>query len=510
MVLGTASHAGKSAVAAGLCRLLSRRGIRVAPFKAQNMSNNSHVTPEGAEIGRAQAMQSRAAGTESHADMNPVLLKPGGDGKSQVVLHGKVWGSRSPREYYADKEFLGAEARLAYDRLAARFEAVILEGAGSPAEINLRAEDFVNMAMAGHAGARCLLVADIDRGGVFASILGTVSLLEPHHRALLAGIVINKFRGDPSLLEPGLREIEGLTGLPVLGVLPWLEDLGLEEEDSLGLPAVSASGSPGAGIRSFSPNALDIAIVRLPHISNFTDFLALESAPGLRLRYVTDPLVLGNPDLLILPGSRSVRADLEWLAARGLGRVIAAAADRHIPVLGICGGYQMLGRTVRDPQGFEGEAGETAGLGLLPVATVLEAEKELSRIEGRNLLLPFLPKGAPLSGYEIHLGRTESAGAPRPVLEIGARNGAPCRIPSGAAAADRPVFGMYPHGLFEAASAREGLAAWLLKRRGLDSVLREGEAAEPVGQDPFDRLADAMEAHLDLGPLLKDFPKASA
>lgn len=498
MVLGTASHAGKSAVAAGLCRLLARRGLKVAPFKAQNMSNNSHVTPEGAEIGRAQAFQARAARVESHADMNPVLLKPAGNGLSQVVLNGKPYGNRTPREYYADKEFLGAEARAAYDRLAARFDAVVLEGAGSPAEINLRTEDFVNMAMAEHAAARCLLVADIDRGGVFASILGTVNLLEPRHRSLLAGILINKFRGDPSLLEPGLREIEGLTGLPVLGVLPWLENLGLEEEDSLGLPAASGSGSPGS---------LDIAIVRLPQISNFTDFQALETSPGLRLRYVTDPAYLGNPDLLILPGSKSVRADLAWLAARGLGRAVTAAAERHIPVLGICGGYQMLGRTVRDPQGFEGEAGESAGLGLLPVATVLEAEKELSRIEGRNLLLPFLPKGAPLSGYEIHLGRTESAGAPRPVLEISVRNGAPCRIPSGAAAADRPVFGIYAHGLFESAPAREGLTAWLLKRRGLDADSRADAAERSAGPDPFDRLADALEAHVELGILLEGFPR---
>ena len=496
MVLGTASHAGKSALAAGLCRLLARRGIRTAPFKAQNMSNNSHVTPEGAEIGRAQAFQARAAGVDSHADMNPVLLKPSG-GISQVILNGKPWGNRSPREYYADKEFLGAEARRAYDRLASRFEAVVLEGAGSPAEINLRAEDFVNMAMAEHAGARCLLVADIDRGGVFASILGTVKLLEPRHRALLAGVVINKFRGDASLLEPGLREIETLTGVPVLGVLPWLDNLGLEEEDSLGLPearipaAAAGTGIPGA--------TADIAVLRLPHISNFTDFQALEAAPGLRLRYVADPAALGNPDLLILPGSKTVRADLEWMAAAGLGRAVIAAAERHIPVLGICGGYQMLGRVLRDLHGVEGPAGETAGLGLLPVVTVMEKEKELARMEARNLLLPFLAKGEKLAGYEVHMGRTESSGAARPALEITGRNGSPCRVPSGAASEDRPVFGIYLHGLFEDPAAREGLLGWLLKRKGLDHA---PAASDAPAVSPFDRLADALERHVDLAPLL--------
>ncbi len=517
MVLGTSSHAGKTAVAAGLCRLLARRGIRVAPFKAQNMSNNSHVTPEGGEIGRAQALQARAAGVDSHTDMNPVLLKPSGGGECQVVLHGRPWAVRGAREYYDDKAFLGAEARRAYDRLASRFEAVVLEGAGSPAEINLADGDFVNLAMAEHAGARCLLVADIDRGGVFASILGTLRLLQPRHRGLVAGVLINKFRGDPSLLDPGIRAIERLTGVPVLGVLPWLEDLGLEEEDSLGLPA--PGGDPEAA-RGTAPDAsaparLDVAVLGLPHIANFTDFAPL-AGPPFHLRYVTDPFRLGNPDLLILPGSKAVRRDLAWLESAGLARAVRAAAARHVPVLGICGGYQMLGAWVRDPLGVEGDPGESAGLGLLPAETRMERGKELSRVSGRNLALPFLPAGTPVSGYEIHMGRTRIPDGASPALEIAVRNGSPVSILSGSAAADRPVWGCYLHGLFDNPRAVAGLSAWLHARRGLDvpaanPPAHDAAPAETPGAadgrtDPLDRLADALDAFRILAALLPGSP----
>jgi adenosylcobyric acid synthase len=512
MVLGTSSHAGKSAVAAGLCRLLARRGLRVAPFKAQNMSNNSHVTPEGAEIGRAQAMQARAAGVESHADMNPVLLKPSGQSRSQVVLHGRPIGHFTAGEYYSRKVRLGAEARLAYDRLAARHEVIVLEGAGSPAEINLREEDFVNGAMAEHAGARCLLVADIERGGVFASILGTLRLMEPRHRDLVAGVVINRFRGDPSLLEPGLREIERLTGVPVLGVIPWLEGLDLDEEDSLALPAAEVPPSPGAA-------RPDIAVLRFPRISNFTDFKPLERTEGLRLRYVDRAADLGNPDLLILPGSKDVRADLAWLGNRGLDRVVIAAAARRIPVLGICGGYQMLGRRIADPFGTEGPAGEAAGLGLLPAETVMAAEKETVRVEARNLGLPFLETGRPLAGYEIHVGRTRTDGAP-PALELTSRMGVACREPSGAAAEGLPVTGVYLHGLFDAPGVAEELRDWLLRRRGLEpsggDPGGQGEPADGTGEglpagrqaldEALDRIAGALERHVRLDLLLSALP----
>lgn len=481
MVLGTSSHAGKTAVAAGLGRLLARRGIRVAPFKAQNMSNNSHVTPEGREIGRAQALQARACRVESHADMNPVLLKPQGSGLCQVVVDGLPWAVRSARAYYEDKPFLAGKAHAAYDRLADRFEAVILEGAGSPAEINLREGDFVNLPMAEYAGALCLLVADIDRGGVFASILGTLDLLEPRHRHLIGGVLINKFRGDATLLESGIREIEVRTGVPVLGVLPWIESLGLEEEDSLGLPEASGPGAVRA--------ALDLAVIRFPTLSNSTDFQSLAATPGVSVRYVDRAVDLGNPDLLVLPGSKSVRRDLEWLWDTGLARAVTAAAQRQIPVMGICGGFQILGRNILDPQGMEGEAGESAGLGLLPVTTTLESEKELGRVEARNLALPFLSKGESLAGYEIHLGRTLPAGTLHPALELTRRNGSSCRRPAGAASEDLPVFGHYLHGLFDPPGIRASLAGWLWKRRGVELPADMMSAADP---DPIDRIADAL------------------
>ena len=492
MVLGTMSNSGKSTVAAGLCRWLSRQGVKVAPFKAQNMSLNSHVTPEGAEIGRAQAVQARAAGVETHADMNPVLLKPTGAGLMQVLVDGKAVGNFTAREYYARKADMARHAREAYDRLAARFETIVLEGAGSPAEINLREEDFVNAAMAEHAGARCVLVADIDRGGVFASILGTVELMLPRHRGLLKGIIINKFRGDETLLRPGLEEIERLTGVPVLGVLPWLDGLDLEEEDSLGLPGPDGRGAA-------DPAQADVAVIRLPYISNFTDFQPLERTPGISLRYVSRPQDGGNPDFLILPGSKSVRHDMGFLESSGLARYLRAAAERGIPVLGICGGYQLLGRTLQDPLGMEGEPGETPGLGLLPVDTVLEREKELCRVEARNLSLPFLPTGAPLAGYEIHLGRTAPVVPATALLRLTGRNGQARDEAAGTRAEGLPVYGCYLHGLFEAEIARVGLAKWLWERKGLEYAPASGSMDRM--EAGFDRLADALEERLRLDTL---------
>ncbi|HLP40502.1 MAG TPA: cobyric acid synthase, partial [Fibrobacteria bacterium] len=460
MVLGTMSNSGKSTVAAALCRCAARRGFRVAPFKAQNMALNSHVTQEGGEIGRAQAVQARAAGVESHTDMNPVLLKPTSAGLMQVIVDGKAVGNFSARDYYTRKGEFRRKSQEAFDRLAARYDTVILEGAGSPAEINLRDEDFVNASMAEYAGARCVLVADIDRGGVFASILGTVRLLPRRHRELLAGIIINKFRGDSSLLSPGIAEIERLTGVPVLGVLPYLENLDWEEEDSLGLEARAPTAS--------DPSLVDIAVVRVPYLSNYTDFRPLERLHGVSVRYVAKAYQVGNPDLLILPGSKNVRHDMEHLRRTGLARVLVAAAERRVPLLGICGGYQMLGRTLRDPYGLEGDPGETLGLGLLPLDTVLEREKELSRVEARNLALPFLPEDAALSGYEIHLGRTTVIGPGRPLLQTIRRNSEEAMEPSGFRSPDLSVFGCYLHGLFDSPGVAEALVHWLARRKGLD------------------------------------------
>ncbi|MEO7427032.1 MAG: cobyric acid synthase [Fibrobacteria bacterium] len=490
MVLGTMSDSGKSAIAAALCRHALRMGMRVAPFKAQNMSLNSHVTPEGGEIGRAQAMQCRAAGTESHTDMNPVLLKPTGEGLMQVIVEGKAGGNFRAREYYSRKADLRRIAQAAYDRLSERFEIIILEGAGSPAEINLREEDFVNASMAEHAGARCVLVADIDRGGVFASILGTVQLLAPRHRALLAGIIINKFRGDVSLLDPGIKEIESLTGIPVLGVLPFLEDLQLEEEDSLGL-----RGTEG-GLQA----VLDIAVVRFPYISNFTDFHPFTRIAGVALRFVSKPERMGNPDLIILPGSKNTRHDMEFLRRSGLEKVLISAAARSIPIMGICGGYQMLGKTIRDPQGVEGAPGATAGLGLLDIETILETHKELARVKALNRAFPFLAAGQECDGYEIHMGRTITLSPHLPALELIRKNGQACSEPSGSVSANGLVFGGYLHGCFDNPRTRHGLLAWLSARKGLDWSAQEGDGNKRDDQ-VFDRLAEALAAHIDLRPL---------
>jgi adenosylcobyric acid synthase len=517
MVVGTTSHAGKSTVAAALCRILARQGFRVAPFKAQNMSNNSWVTPQGAEIGRAQAMQARAAGIEPHADMNPLLLKPSGGNVMQVVALGKSIGNMTGKEYYARIGEMRALVHAAYDRLAARFDIIVLEGAGSPAEINLRDRDLVNMAMAEYAGARCVLIADIERGGVFASILGTVSLLEDRHRPLLSGILINKFRGDASLLDPGIAEIEALTRVPVLGVLPFLADLGLEEEDSLGVRDSLPQG----------PVFLDIAVIRFPHISNFTDFQPFEAhrPDGVRVRFVADPRELGNPDFIILPGSKNVMSDAGFLRSTRLDRALTAAPARGIPVFGICGGFQMLGRVIRDPFGLEREGlerkglersdnpdgvFETDGLGLLPLETVLERNKILNRVEARNIALPFISGDPVFHGYEIHQGRTHAAGPDRPALRVIGRNGNAHAGIDGYVADNGMVSGCYLHGLFESPDIRGSLFRWLLLRKGMDPKAHTEHkeaavsgAAASAPEDPLDRIADTVLARFNPVSLLQ-------
>jgi adenosylcobyric acid synthase len=424
---------------------------------------------------------------ETHTDMNPVLLKPTSAGLMQVIVDGKAIGNYTAREYYSQKAELRVKANQAYDRLASRYELIILEGAGSPAEINLRQEDFVNASMAEHAQARCVLVADIDRGGVFASILGTVQLLEERHRKLLTGIVINKFRGDQTLLDSGIDEIEHLTGIPVLGVLPFLEGLHLEEEDSLGLE----------GRTHAHQGLLDIAVVRLPYLSNYTDFHPFEQIQSLSLRYVSQPDQMGNPDLIILPGSKNTRHDMEFLRRSGFEKYLAAAAKRQIPIFGICGGYQMLGRIIRDPLGLEGEPGETHGLGLLPVDTVLEREKELSRVKAVNISFPFLPIGGVCSGYEIHVGKTFAAGPGMPLLRTIRRNQSECSESSGSVSPNGLVFGCYLHGLFDLPETCSELLHWLANRKGLEWN-PSGSDVNRGGLATFDRLADTLEKHLDL------------
>jgi len=452
LVAGTTSDAGKSVVTTGLCRALARRGIRVAPYKAQNMSNNSMVCLDdaggGVEIGRAQWTQALAAGAVPEPAMNPVLLKPGSDRRSHVVLMGRPAGEVSSTDWEEGRRHLARAAHAAYDDLASRYDVIVAEGAGSPAEINLRAGDYVNMGLARHAGLATVVVGDIDRGGVFAAMLGTLALLDAGDQALLAGWVINKFRGDLGLLRPGLVELARLTGRPVHGVLPWHPELWLDSEDALDL----------GGRRSERDGARRVAVVRLPRISNFTDVDALGLEPDLDVVFVSDPQRLAEADLVVLPGTRATLADLAWLRERGLADAVVAHARAGRPVLGICGGCQMLGGTIRDPEGVEGTAGaEAAGLGLLELTTVFTPVKTLRLHEP--------------AGYEIHHGRVSGE----------RRSGS--------------VTGTMIHGSLEDDQSR---AAYLSEALGMAS-----KASFPAARERrLDLLGDLVEEHLAVDALL--------
>jgi len=494
MIQGTASTVGKSLLVAGLCRLFRQDGLRVAPFKAQNMSLNSYVTPEGDEIGRAQAVQAEAAGLAPHVDMNPILLKPEADTRSQVVLMGKPWRSLPAGTYYQHKGELWPAVTGALDRLRARYDLVLIEGAGSPAEINLRAGDMVNMAVARYAQAPVLLVGDIDRGGVFAALIGTLVLLEPEERALVRGLLINKFRGERALLDEGLAMLEERAGLPVLGVVPFLHGLAIAEEDGVYLE------QPGQGVAAESLAGVDIAVVHLPHISNFDDFDALKLEPGVSLRFVTTPEALRGAQAIILPGSKNTLADLAWLRTQGLAEAIVARAQAGAAVVGICGGYQMLGRTLTDPHGVDGcgPGACMAGLGLLPVETTFCPRKHTYQVHARVLAGEGLFRqaaGSEVTGYEIHMG--ESRGG-RPALEIVRRGSEQLAQPDGAVDPSGRIFGTYLHGLFDTPAFRR---AWLesLGWRGSG----EAFALRQVREAAYDRLAAALRESVDVGALYR-------
>ena len=484
LVAGTASDAGKSVLTAGICRWLARQGVRVAPFKAQNMSNNSVVAPDGAEIGRAQAMQAAACGVPAEAAMNPVLLKPGSDLTSQVVLLGRAVGDTSADGYWRSggrRERLLATVLEAYDDLRSRFDVVICEGAGSPAEINLRSGDLANMGLARARNLPVIVVGDIDRGGVFGALYGTLALLDPADQALVSGLVVNKFRGHLSLLEPGLRELTGLTGRPVLGVIPYLTQTWIDAED-----AVAAEGAYGPDSTDGTA-ALRVAVIRLPHISNFTDVDALALEPNVAVRFVTSPAQLDDADLVILPGTKATVADLAWLRARGLDAGLASRAATGRPVLGICGGYQMLGSYIDDD--VESKTGTVSGLSLLPVATRFAADKTLRRSAG-------YAGSVPVSGYEIHHGQVEADGgdpwltsqpAGGDVLD-GCRAGA--------------VAGTLWHGIFENDEFRRGYLAEIARLTGTSYTPSASVSFEVARQAQFDALADAVAAFLDTGQLL--------
>jgi adenosylcobyric acid synthase len=489
MIQGTASSAGKSLLVAALCRIFRQDGVRVAPFKAQNMALNSFVTREGHEMGRAQVVQAQAAGLEPHVDMNPILLKPEQDARSQVVVMGKPWATLVAGEYYRRKGELWSVVTAALDRLRERYDLVIIEGAGSPAEINLRESDIVNMAVARYARAPVLLVGDIDRGGVFASLVGTMVLLQEDERRLIKGFIINKFRGDVTLLHDGLTMLEERTGVPVLGVVPFIWDLQIAEEDSVALDGVSRTGDRGQGIR----DKVDIAVIRLPRISNFDDFDALALEEGVQVRFVDGLDRLGHPQAIILPGTKSTIADLLWLRQVGLARAICELAEKGIPVVGICGGYQMLGRTISDPNGVESAEGQVEGLGLLPVDTVFEAVKATyqaqARIETDRGFLAEI-EGQEIEGYEIHMGYSRGG---EPAFRLLARSDQPVDAPDGTVDERGRVFGTYLHGLFDNPNLRR---AWL-RSLGWDAAFSGLSMAE-VREQEYDRLAQQVRESLDM------------
>ena len=473
LVAGTTSDAGKSALVAGICRVLHRRGIAVAPFKAQNMSNNSVVTVDGGEIGRAQAMQAHACGLAPSVDFNPVLLKPGSDRSSQVVVRGRADGMVSAQSYQQRKAALLGVVTESLADLRRRFDVVVCEGAGSPAEINLRANDIANMGLAQAADLPVVVVGDIDRGGVLAHLFGTVAVLGKADQARIAGFVINKFRGDPALLAPGLEQLRALTGRPTFGVVPWADGLWLDAEDSL---SAVADGTLGAPAPPHGSQWLRVAVVRLPRISNATDAEALACEPGVAVRYVTEPSRLADADLVVLPGSKSTVADLAWLRRTGLADAVLAHARAGRPVLGICGGYQMLGRSIADPSGVEG--GSAAGLGLLDLEVEFAAEKTLATPTGTAW-------GVPVTGYEIHHGQVVRSGDPQLLEGEGSDTG--------------DVLGTHWHGLLENDEFRRLLLTRLAGRAGRTGFVAARDtdfAAARAAQ--LDLLGDLVEQHVDL------------
>jgi len=492
MVQGSSSSAGKSLLVTALCRIYARRGVRVAPFKAQNMSNNAAVCPDGSEIGRAQALQAAAAGLNPSVDMNPVLIKPEADSRSQVVLMGRPWQTLEAKTYYEKKAIPWEHVTAALDRLRDSYDLVIIEGAGSPAELNLRTGDIVNMAVARYAQSPVLLIGDIDRGGIFAQLLGTLWLLEPEERALVRGLVVNKFRGDLSLFADGVHILEQKGDVPVLGVIPYLKDLHLPDEDAVSVETALSVLKPASACE------IDIAVLRLPRIANFDDFDPLRAEPGVCVRYVASASEFGNPNAVILPGTKSVIADLDWLRQSGLTKAVTRFAQQNGAVVGICGGYQMLGESIYDPDHVESSVDDSSGLGLLPITTHFLSEKATfqaqARIHCKNGWLAPL-NDCVLSGYEIHMGETPSQSS---WLEITQRNGEQVKVPDGCVSSDGHIWGSYLHGIFANDAFRH---AWL-ESLGWQHSHRMSSQAESFNQS-LDALANAVEGALNMELLEK-------
>ena len=481
MVQGTMSNAGKSFLVAGLCRVFMQDGYRTAPFKSQNMALNSYITKDGLEIGRAQAMQAEAAGIEPTVEMNPILLKPTSNVGSQVIVNGEVLGNMKAMDYYANKKQLVPEIEKAFEKLSEEYDIIVIEGAGSPAEINLKENDIVNMGMARIAKAPVLLCGDIDRGGVFASLYGTVKLLEDEEQSMIKGLIINKFRGDVEILKPGLQMIEEKTGIPVVGVVP-LTPLDIDDEDSLS-DRLTHTGQKGG---------IDLAVIRLPHISNFTDFNVFERMDGVSLRYVGSAGELGTPDLIFLPGTKNTMDDLTWLRESGMETAVLRCAEQKVPVMGICGGYQMLGELLEDPDGVE-HGGSMRGMGLLHTKTVFSRAKTRTQIQGRVNTVSICGEfaGREVQGYEIHMGRTEKTGDCQETiyLEDGRLDG--LSNPEGT------VFGTYLHGIFDYGDLAAMTVSRLMRRKGIDPKNWHFDPEEHKRRE-YDKLADLVRNSLDM------------
>ncbi len=484
MFQGTGSGVGKSIITAAFCRTLARKGLKVAPFKAQNMALNSFVTHDGLEMGRAQVFQAEACGTRPEVTMNPILIKPVKDTRSQIIIMGRPETSYSARVYYQHVERHKRIAREAFDSLKNKFDVIVMEGAGSPAEINLQKYDIVNMAMAAYAEAPVILVGDIDRGGVFAWIKGTYDLIHKTHRPLLKGFLINKFRGDVNLLTPGITSFQEIVPLRCFGILPWFHDISVDQEDGVYVKELERD-----------KGEIKIVVLELPHISNFTDFAPLTLEPDVSLQFVKRPGEINNPDCVIIPGTKSTRSDLIHLMDSGWTDAINSLAFKGITLLGICGGYQILGQRVDDPQGMEGEPGSTNALGLLPIVTRISGNKRLEQIS-RVLDHPvFMNAEGKISGYEIHMGRTSSTGEYVPL-------GPDLDVSFGAAHPSLDIIGTYLHGIFENDHLRRGFINHLRHKKGLPPV-DEYKCYKTFKEKQFDSLADWLEDNAEISGLME-------
>ncbi len=490
MIQGTGSYVGKSAIAAAFCRILSQDGHRVAPFKPQNISLNSYITGEGGEIGRSQAVQAEAAGVEPSVDMNPILIKPTSDANAQVIIQGKVYGNMPA---YQDQEFKKIAIKAikeSYKRLTRQYDLIIIEGAGSPAEINLPGNDIANMGSAELIGSPVLLVGDIDKGGVFASLVGTMELLQEQKRKLIRGFIINKFRGDKSLLTPGLKFLENKYGCPALGVVPYFKDIYLQEEDSLSLEQLKSSNDK---------KDLRLAVIHLPHISNFTDFDALEKEEGVRVEYLRNGGNLDSVDLIIIPGSKNTIEDLVYLEESGIKEKIVDYYHRGGRVVGICGGYQMLGNGISDPYEVEGKRKDAEGLGLLNVDSTLEKEKVTSLVEA--LPAERAENSGTIKGYEIHMGKTILNEGARPIFLIYKRQNQEVNLPEGAVSSDGRVWGTYIHGIFDNDQFRRSFVNLLRREKGLPPRETLQFSYDEEKERSFNHLANLVRENLNMDKL---------